>query len=95
MLGESAGRSRVEQASFAHRPAQDLLDGEAVDHGLHHAAAADDRPRVRAVAPRLVVGDAQFRRTLHRLDDVHGAAQDEAIVDADRLGLAALVASFV
>ena len=73
MLGKSSRRRRVEEPAFPDRAAENLLDGQTVDHWLKRSAAADDRSRRRAVAAGLVVGDAQLRRSLSRLDDVHRA----------------------
>ena len=60
-LGEAAGSRAVVETPFGHRPRQDLLDRQRVEDRLQRRAAADDRPRRRAVAAGLVIGDAQLR----------------------------------
>src|SRR5688500_7752325 len=95
MLGKSTRCRRVEEATFPHRTAEDLLNCQAVDDRLKRGAAADDRPRRGPIPARLVVGDPKFPRTFPGLDDVDRAAKDEAVADRDRLALAARVASLV
>jgi hypothetical protein len=93
MLRESTGRGAVEKPAARDGPAEDLLDGEAVDDGLERRAAADDRLRRRPVAAGLVIGDAEVLRVVPALDDVDGSAKREPPVDDDRIRDAALRAS--
>ena len=78
MLGKPSGCRREEEAALPNGTAQDFLDRQAVDDRLKRASPANHRPGRRAVPARLVVGDAQLRRTKLGLDDVHRAAKDEA-----------------